>query len=68
MLAFMSQQSSGRSLLPRWLLIGSGLVVIVGGGFGLRHGLLAFADSVGYAVCHQITVRTYLFGELAMPL
>ena len=68
MLAFMSKQPPERLLLPRWLLIGSGLVVIVGGGFGLRHGLLAFADSVGYAVCHQITVRTYLFGELAMPL
>ncbi len=67
MLAFMSPHSKPL-LLPRWLFIGSGLVVVLGMWFGLRHGLLASADSIGYAVCHQITVRTYVFGELTMPL
>jgi uncharacterized membrane protein len=34
----------------------------------MKEGPLALADSVGYAVCHQITVRTYVFGDLVMPL
>ena len=54
---------------PRWLLILSGMVIAVGAGLGLRQGgLLGLTHSVGYAVCHQITVRTYIFGHLVMPL
>jgi len=35
---------------------------------GREGGVLGVADHVGYAVCHQITVRTYVFGDLVMPL
>jgi len=31
-------------------------------------GLLGKADAVGYALCHQITVRSFLFGERQLPL
>ncbi len=29
---------------------------------------MGVAHYVGYAVCHQITIRTYVFGDLVMPL
>jgi uncharacterized membrane protein len=35
---------------------------------GREDGLAGVAHYVGYAVCHQITVRTYVFGDLVMPL
>lgn len=35
---------------------------------GREEGLMGVAHYVGYAVCHQITVRTYVFGDLVMPL
>jgi uncharacterized membrane protein len=35
---------------------------------GREEGALGVADHIGYAVCHQITVRTYVFGDLVMPL
>ncbi len=57
-----------RPLPSRGLLILSGLVVAVGVVLGLRSGLLAGMHGVGYAVCHQITVRTYVFGDRVMPL
>lgn len=31
-------------------------------------GLLDKADKVGYAVCHRITIRSFLIGERQMPL
>jgi uncharacterized membrane protein len=52
----------------RWLLVLAALIVIGGVAWGLKQGPLGLADSVGYAVCHQITVRTYVFGDLVMPL
>jgi uncharacterized membrane protein/uncharacterized membrane protein YeaQ/YmgE (transglycosylase-associated protein family) len=45
--------------------------VVVAGGVAaglLRGGLLGLTHGVGYAVCHQITVRTYIFGDWVMPL
>ena len=59
---------SERPLPPRWLLLLSGLMVAAGVAMGLRHGPLGLMHSVGYAICHQITVRTYVFGDLVMPL
>ncbi len=35
---------------------------------GGEDGLLGAANHVGYAVCHQITVRSYVFGDLQLPL
>ena len=35
---------------------------------GREGSALGVADHVGYAVCHQITVRSYVFGDLVMPL
>ena len=35
---------------------------------GKDEGPVGVAHYVGYAVCHQITVRTYVFGDLVMPL
>ena len=31
-------------------------------------GLLGKADSIGYAVCHRISVRSFFVGEIQMPL
>ena len=60
---------SQRPLLPRWLLILSGIILVAGVVMGARHGgLQGMMHSVGYAVCHQITVRTFIFGDRAMPL
>ena len=52
----------------RWLLLLSAFIALGGAAWGLKEGPLALADAVGYAVCHQITVRTYVFGDLVMPL
>ena len=52
----------------RWLLLLSALIALGSAAWGLKEGPLALADAVGYAVCHQITVRTYVFGDLVMPL
>jgi uncharacterized membrane protein len=50
------------------LLLAGGLAVVVAL-FVLSPGsLLDKADHVGYAVCHQITVRSYFFGERQLPL
>lgn len=40
------------------------LLLLLGG----RDGFLGLTHHVGYAVCHQIPVRTYVFGDLVMPL
>ncbi len=54
---------------PDWRLLMPAMLIIAGAAaWGLKVGPLALADSVGYAVCHQITVRTYVFGDLVMPL
>ena len=53
---------------PPWILWISALVVMVGAGLGLRHGPMGLMRGVGYAVCHQITVRSYIFGTWVMPL
>jgi len=58
-----------RKKRPRtWLLLLSAIILVGGVAWGLKDGPLALADAVGYAVCHQITVRTYVFGDLVMPL
>jgi len=51
-----------------WLLLLSAFILVGGIAWGLKDGPLALADAVGYAICHQITVRTYVFGDLVMPL
>ena len=56
-----------RRTLDRVLLIGGlGFVLLV---LILSPGdLLDKADHVGYAVCHQISVRSYFFGDHQLPL
>ena len=57
------------SLRPRgWLLALSALIVLAGIGWSLKDGPLAMTHAVGYAVCHQMRVRTYVFGERVLPL
>ena len=51
----------------RWLLIG-GLIVVSALFFLTPGGLLDKADHIGYAVCHQIPIRSYFFGNHQLPL
>jgi uncharacterized membrane protein len=53
--------------INRWLLAG-GLVVVAALFLLTPGGLLDKADHVGYAVCHQIPVRSYFFGSRQLPL
>lgn len=51
-----------------WLLLAGGLGVIVAIWFIAPGGLLDKADRVGYAVCHQIPIRTPFFDGRPLPL
>lgn len=51
-----------------WLLLAGGLGVIVAIWFIAPGGLLDKADHVGYAVCHQIPIRSPFFGGRQLPL
>ena len=51
-----------------WLLLAGGLGVIVAIWFITPGGLLNKADHVGYAVCHQLPIRTPFFGGRQLPL
>jgi uncharacterized membrane protein len=51
-----------------WLLAGIALLIIVAVVLAAPGGLLDKADQVGYAVCHQIEVRSFFIGDRAMPL
>ena len=51
----------------RWLLVG-GLIVVSALFFLTPGGLLDKADHIGYAVCHQIPIRSYFFGTYKLPL
>lgn len=51
-----------------WLLLAGGLGVIVTIWFLAPGGLLDKADHVGYAVCHQIPIRTPFFDGRPLPL
>ena len=68
MLASMPESPSSPVRPPGWLLALSLLFIAVGLVLGLRQGVLGLLHGVGYAVCHQITVRTYVFGDWVMPL
>ncbi len=50
------------------LFLSLSLVVIVGMVIATPGGILDRADRVGYAVCHQIIARTYVFGDRPLPL
>jgi uncharacterized membrane protein len=50
------------------LLLAGGLGAIVAVWFIAPGGLLEKADHVGYAVCHQIPIRTPFFGGRPLPL
>lgn len=51
-----------------WLLLACGLGVIVAIWFITPGGLLDKADHVGYAVCHQLPIRTPFFDGRPLPL
>ena len=51
-----------------WLLLALALIAIIGITLLAQGGLLDKADKVGYAVCHRITIRSFLIGERQMPL
>jgi uncharacterized membrane protein len=51
-----------------WLLLAGGLGAIVAVWFIAPGGLLDKADRVGYAVCHQIPIRTPFFDGRPLPL
>ena len=51
-----------------WLLLALALIAIIGITLLAPGGLLDKADKVGYAVCHRITIRSFLIGERQMPL
>ncbi|MFZ2359093.1 MAG: DUF2085 domain-containing protein [Anaerolineae bacterium] len=51
-----------------WLLLAGGLAVIVAVWFITPGGLLDKADHVGYAVCHQLPIRSPFFGGQQLPL
>jgi len=51
-----------------WLLLAGGLAIIAAIWFIAPGGLLDKADHVGYAVCHQIPIRTPFFGGRPLPL
>ncbi len=53
---------------PGWLLLLSGAVIAAGLALGWSRGALGMMNGVGYAVCHQLTAHTYLFGHRVMPL
>ncbi|MEA3335531.1 MAG: DUF2085 domain-containing protein [Chloroflexota bacterium] len=50
------------------ILLLAGIAIIVATLFLSPGGLLDKADHVGYAVCHQIPVRSYFFGDRQLPL
>lgn len=51
-----------------WLIPAVCLAVLVGWLIETPDGLLGKADAIGYAVCHQIEVRTFHLGERPLPL
>lgn len=57
-----------RSRTLDWLLLAGGLAIVLAALFLSPGGLLDKADHVGYAVCHQIPVRSFFFGERQLPL
>ncbi len=62
-----SKAPAWRRLLKTLLFAVAGIVV----GAWLFYtpgGLLGKADAVGYAVCHRITVRSFMLGERQLPL
>jgi uncharacterized membrane protein len=65
------EQTSTRppgSRLTRWLVTVSALIAF-GIWFALTPpGLLGKADSIGYAVCHRIDVRSFHIGDRQLPL
>ena len=57
-----------RSPVPRLLLILLAIGVLLVWLIYTPHGLLGKADAVGYAVCHQIDLRSFHLGDRALPL
>lgn len=63
----MSAPASPRRRLP-WPLLWALPILGLGLLWGGAHGPLGLAEHVGYAICHQIQVRSYVFGDLTLPL
>jgi uncharacterized membrane protein len=51
-----------------WLAVAAFAIIFTGWYLNAPDGLLGKADAVGYAVCHRITVRSFLVGDVQMAL
>lgn len=60
--------TSNKRPLVDWLLLAGGLTVITAVLVLSPGGLLDKADHIGYAVCHQIPLRSYFFDGRKLPL
>ena len=65
-----SEQSWFNSL--RWRIIGIVVFLVAITGWmvfaGEAEGILGHADEIGYAVCHQIDLRSFHIGDRPLPL
>jgi len=52
----------------RYLVVVAAAVVLIGWWVNTPAGLLSKADAIGYAVCHQISSRSFHIGNIQLPL
>ncbi len=52
----------------KYLVVLAAVLVLVGWWVETPPGLLAKADAIGYAVCHQISSRSFHIGNIQLPL
>jgi len=66
----MNEQTPSQRSAPiwRWILLGIAVVLTVVWLFLTPEGILGKADAVGYAVCHQIDLRSFHIGDRPLPL
>jgi uncharacterized membrane protein len=52
----------------KYLVVVAAALVLIGWWVNTPSGLLEKADAIGYAVCHQISVRSFHIGNVQLPL